>query len=675
MFEPGLMILKSYILSNRDQYEDYIIHIAHVPQAATQLYTLASRAQELKKAEMEFKKAEVERQAKEADLKKAGIEADIRKAVMEADFIKNEKKRLEALAQRLARDDVDSELSVQVFGLDEVQYTANHIHTEQDLLDWLIPQEEDAAHSTIPKRTRTCAPGDLRPLSGFHKLVASSTPSSFARSTWRIKQHQESDGRVYNHRPELSDNYPVTLVQNIFGEFQDKCNTMPISRELYEITYDFCEGMSKHYSGPSGETARMNVVDKAFGRLGTNLGSLTFLSGAKTDLSLCEVFQQYKVMLLNVEIKTEPGTGGDAEYENYQYYAQSLTNFGPHLAVSCTCPAFLMDVVGTYVSVFGVVTIGNPPRPMSDLLWREDCRLVFHNPSSIENVARFLGALCTSIDRLREFYTGVTKINSLSQIAAIEGISLPIELPRKCKLPDGHTEIELEYSERLDERKLNFKATMKVNSSSGTASGHPVAPTFSNVLYPPSPQPISATATTASASAATAVATAGQQVMVKFIHKRYGIEAHDLLAQRNFAPRLYYVCTLPPDWVVVIMQWLEITPYYMCIHQQQLPDNNRPRMGNFKESLREAVNLLHNRGLVHGDLRGPNVGGIPLPGSTTGEMRPVLIDFDWSGPCNTTLYPANMNHAEIEWHPTARPCTPLLIEHDEWLAMKTLGLP
>ncbi|KAH3756645.1 hypothetical protein Pelo_11586 [Pelomyxa schiedti] len=152
------------------------------------------------------------------------------------------------------------------------------------------------------------------------------------------------------------------------------------------------------------------------------------------------------------------------------------------------------------------------------------------------------------------------------------------------------------------------------------------------------------TTTTTTTTSAAAPAIVRKHVMIKFT-RRYGIEAHALLAQRHFAPRLYYVCTLRPDWVVVIMEWLEITPYYMCIQQQQqaaapappeqqVTGNNPPppRMSKFKESLEEAVTFLHGNGLVHGDLRTPNIGGIPVPGSSTDIHQAVLVDFDWSGP-------------------------------------------
>ena len=109
------------------------------------------------------------------------------------------------------------------------------------------------------------------------------------------------------------------------------------------------------------------------------------------------------------------------------------------------------------------------------------------------------------------------------------------------------------------------------------------------------------------------------QVIVKFTHS-YSKEAHSLLADASLAPVLRH-CAYEEDvgmWVVVMdyieggADWTELS-------------------SECAESLRMAVQTLHEKNIVFGDLRTPNVLAL--------EDKVMVIDFDWAGRAGSARYP------------------------------------
>lgn len=77
--------------------------------------------------------------------------------------------------------------------------------------------------------------------------------------------------------------------------------------------------------------------------------------------------------------------------------------------------------------------------------------------------------------------------------------------------------------------------------------------------------------------------------------------------------------------------------------------------------LRRAIDILHDNGFVHGDLRRPNV--------LIQNDQVKLIDFDWSGKEGEVKYPETMS-MEHGWHPDVRRCGPIEKVHDEYMHAK-----
>ena len=81
------------------------------------------------------------------------------------------------------------------------------------------------------------------------------------------------------------------------------------------------------------------------------------------------------------------------------------------------------------------------------------------------------------------------------------------------------------------------------------------------------------------------------------------------------------------------------------------------------DQLRQAVRALHDRGLVFGDLREPNV-------MITKESL-KLVDFDWSGRQGEVRYPVDISR-RIEWPEGVKGEGEIRPEHDkEWFKRLT----
>ena len=132
-------------------------------------------------------------------------------------------------------------------------------------------------------------------------------------------------------------------------------------------------------------------------------------------------------------------------------------------------------------------------------------------------------------------------------------------------------------------------------------------------------------------------------VVVKFVD-RYGDRAHRLLADAGLAPKLLYtgsphITEEQPsyrDLSMVVMDYVEGSTLAKA---KGMDDNAK---GVARSQIRRALDLLHNDGLVFGDLRSPNI----MVNKMTGEVK--LIDFNWAGVEGQVRYPYLISK-DIPW--------------------------
>lgn len=84
------------------------------------------------------------------------------------------------------------------------------------------------------------------------------------------------------------------------------------------------------------------------------------------------------------------------------------------------------------------------------------------------------------------------------------------------------------------------------------------------------------------------------------------------------------------------------------------------------EDVTKATKLLHDKNLVFGDLRAPNIMIL------NGRKRAMLVDFDWAAKSEEGFYPAFINESlvNIELSGEVRPLGPMHKEHDLWALNK-----
>ena len=139
-----------------------------------------------------------------------------------------------------------------------------------------------------------------------------------------------------------------------------------------------------------------------------------------------------------------------------------------------------------------------------------------------------------------------------------------------------------------------------------------------------------------------------ETVVVKFAYT-YSREGHNLLAQSDppLAPRLWFCEKVESiGMYVVVMDFVASQDCGMSAAE--------------RTSLRDAVELLHTRDLVFGDLRDPNV--LRCPGGGV-----FLIDFDWCGKVGEARYPSDINLNKdygMPWHKDVRRRGLIEKEHD-----------
>ena len=116
-------------------------------------------------------------------------------------------------------------------------------------------------------------------------------------------------------------------------------------------------------------------------------------------------------------------------------------------------------------------------------------------------------------------------------------------------------------------------------------------------------------------------------VVVKFT-ACYNDEAHRILAENGLAPALRFFAPLIGRLYMVVMDYVDSPP--LCYVK------DRTDYDVIYNDVQTAIQLLHQKNLVYGDLRDQNI--VPKP--TGGAM---LIDFDWVGRHRNTKYPASWN--------------------------------
>ncbi|KAJ7848373.1 hypothetical protein B0H14DRAFT_2356787, partial [Mycena olivaceomarginata] len=149
----------------------------------------------------------------------------------------------------------------------------------------------------------------------------------------------------------------------------------------------------------------------------------------------------------------------------------------------------------------------------------------------------------------------------------------------------------------------------------------------------------------------------GEEVIVKFA-RRYNVGAHQILAEMNLAPKLYHHCLVRGGLIMVVMERVVgMMASHWAYHHQDTPLPH-----SVLEDVRRAIEVLHHRNIVFGDLRLPNI-MVRQHGEGEARARAVLVDFDRAAIAGQGRYPATISDLDV-WAPTVVPYGVMEKKHD-----------
>ena len=132
-----------------------------------------------------------------------------------------------------------------------------------------------------------------------------------------------------------------------------------------------------------------------------------------------------------------------------------------------------------------------------------------------------------------------------------------------------------------------------------------------------------------------------EEIIVKFT-RCYSVELHMFCAQQGRAPALLGFEKLPGGFFGIAMEFV----------QSVSPHDGKP--GDLRKQLENLVTSFHDKGLVHGDLRPPNI--------VCNHQGVMIIDFDWGGKLGEASYPNNPLNPDLTY---GRGSTDLKITKDD----------
>jgi len=126
-------------------------------------------------------------------------------------------------------------------------------------------------------------------------------------------------------------------------------------------------------------------------------------------------------------------------------------------------------------------------------------------------------------------------------------------------------------------------------------------------------------------------------ILVKFT-RWYSVELHNFCQRSGNAPRIFGFERLPGGWYGIAMEYLESARSLFEVGQLWkhgfITDAELPG-SEWVQELQALVSAIHDRKLVHGDLRAPNI--------LYNRQKPILIDFDWGGEAGKARYPVPLD--------------------------------
>ena len=425
--------------------------------------------------------------------------------------------------------------------------------------------------------------------------------------------------KFHSGRPAGNFGPPVSLFNRALGLFDyhlshldDESSTVNLPPSLIQQAHIFMVVAANSYSNESMRTVAIkDILNSIFGmQLNWDVSLNQF--GIKPD-AISFGDKPFFV----VEVKNEAGLEGDASLQAALSYAHIATSILNHTAVHSNYPAVLYGIMGNLLEI-GVAMYTDGV--YSNILFSERLRLDFFAEKNVLRFARAFAATRQVIADLRVFY--ITPLPASGSIAHL--FPSPLQVPTCTdSLPS------LTFTGRLSR---SGETVVLAEGETMRQSG---------VYLATMPRPLSTDEDTVMSSTVEALADRFK-VVVKFT-AQYHPEAHRLLANEGLAPVLQACVPVCGGLFMVVMNHVDgETAWHAGNRGELLPYD-------IYKDIKNAVELLHSKDLVFGDLRTPNIMVVPGGSGSDARRRGMLIDFDWVGAHGIGRYPASLDDGLPDW--------------------------
>ncbi|KAJ2914043.1 hypothetical protein MD484_g6368, partial [Candolleomyces efflorescens] len=453
-------------------------------------------------------------------------------------------------------------------------------------------------------------------------LSTAPSPSEVVKNTQGVATFlNPDDGLVYVDRvPVAMFSPPLAKLQGLFDDLESKVE--PSDTEVACAAEFLGEAIGFFYDEEERQDAirqYVNILAGESGRWGVRLKSV---GDIKPTASWWHAFR-FPILLL--ELKNTVGVGGDAMLRAIvprsqtlllDFSADAVSKF-KDLRGTCNFPVVLIGFTGNRIQVSAAVCAG----AIYVSSWCTlDLSSGFHSSQNAVRLARVFKALSSCRPELQSYYDEVLPSPDISR-----SLKLSALYPNPTFISDDVKPPSLVYRQFM------------------TRNGKPTSdiPRLGNSIT------------------AMYIATLGdtdQEVIVKFT-ARYNKEAHSLLANAGFAPKLHFCERIVGNLHMVVMDRVEgKTIFQLHVEQKGIPTG-------VARQVEEALSIIHEAGIVFGDLRETNIIYTRADGSAGGGVS--LVDFDWADKDGEGRYPATLNMEGL-WENSVSPYGIMRKAHDLW---------
>ncbi|KAK1224206.1 hypothetical protein PQX77_012906 [Marasmius sp. AFHP31] len=509
---------------------------------------------------------------------------------------------------------------------DLVHQRLHRLHPAELLNDYLeiqtVEDEEAESLNTVFELPRS------KPTGGYiryeNTLKNHAVPCQDAKSLERRSRQKKLETAIYDGT--YVDGGPFTAAQPIeifyppFADLKQKLHDPAFKPDLAIL--DQIHSLMNVASLITTEAKfRWQLLPKLQDILEHHIADILSEDGYHPDGMMFTEIDQCMIPLLIWQIKKALGEGGCDVTAQVIYSALEKWQDGrlARFRERCPCPTLLLINAGSHSTVLGVIWADRfIVQRLSDIgfLGYDS----FCHDDQIHNIACLFTVLRGFLNDLKQYYHGL----DLNNIRPLQRhLPHPRFFPQCLRYfcRERKTLITIEYVRAIDDDECTNLAYVAKDAD-------------------------------------------GREVLVKFFD-RCGYEAHQLLADADCAPTLYYVGlvdgehdvshseeargTMLPFGLYKGPIRMNVMEYLKGKHAGDMPRDQWPTDAHAQ--LKDAVGLLHAQGYVFGDLRHPNVifsprssaDGPPSPAGSSHNYKAKLIDLDWSGKEEDVYYPAGLS--------------------------------